>query len=571
MKKLLLLIFLFSFSFCEGQSWVWAVQSKNLKYNSNVDPISIATDKSGNIYETGGFQDTVVFGLDTLMSDPSNGGMYLAKYSPNGNLIWIRSYSATLYNFLSPWYASCDSRNNVFLTGSFMGNVTLGSVNLSTGFNEDAFIIKLDSNGTTLWGKSATINNTNYMAVSNSIAVDDSGNAFIVGDFYGTIYFGLDTLINKHPGDQSAFLVKYSASGIPQWAKYSKSFKATYVFGNSVAIDKMNNIYLTGTFYDTLSFDSITTINRKDYDIYLTKFSPYGKTLWLEAGTLNGYQSLVFNNNCNPFVAVDSSNNIYVSATYQDTISFGSILLKTDTNIHELANFLVKYSQNGLPVWALSTSSNGSFYGTMTIDNQNNIYWSGTCGYFPFRLAGLSLNDTGSGAQSYIVKMDSNGHGLCGLAIDNANDDENPVLLDPLTYDIYFSGDSHVGDYLVFGTDTITNYSSIGEYGFLTKLKLCNNIIITSNNISNSISSSLSLFPNPNSGAFTIQVESEKYKVESVEVYNMMGEKVYSSTYSLSTNHYSLDLSSQPSGVYLYRVMDKSGALVGEGKFVIQK
>jgi hypothetical protein len=32
-----------------------------------------------------------------------------------------------------------------------------------------------------------------------------------------------------------------------------------------------------------------------------------------------------------------------------------------------------------------------------------------------------------------------------------------------------------------------------------------------------------------------------------------------------------IDLSGQPSGVYLYRVMDASGALVGEGKFVIQK
>jgi len=32
-----------------------------------------------------------------------------------------------------------------------------------------------------------------------------------------------------------------------------------------------------------------------------------------------------------------------------------------------------------------------------------------------------------------------------------------------------------------------------------------------------------------------------------------------------------IDLGNQPNGIYLYRVIDESGALVGEGKFVIEK
>ncbi|HTA26471.1 MAG TPA: T9SS type A sorting domain-containing protein, partial [Bacteroidia bacterium] len=82
---------------------------------------------------------------------------------------------------------------------------------------------------------------------------------------------------------------------------------------------------------------------------------------------------------------------------------------------------------------------------------------------------------------------------------------------------------------------------------------------------------SLSLFPNPNTGAFTLKAKSEELRVKSVEIYNVLGEKVYSNSYQPSANSYQLDLTSQPSGVYLYRVMDDSGALVGEGKFVIEK
>jgi hypothetical protein len=50
----------------------------------------------------------------------------------------------------------------------------------------------------------------------------------------------------------------------------------------------------------------------------------------------------------------------------------------------------------------------------------------------------------------------------------------------------------------------------------------------------------------------------------------MLGEKVYSN-YPLGTNHSSLDLSSNPNGIYFYRVVSENGDLVGEGKIVIEK
>jgi hypothetical protein len=56
-----------------------------------------------------------------------------------------------------------------------------------------------------------------------------------------------------------------------------------------------------------------------------------------------------------------------------------------------------------------------------------------------------------------------------------------------------------------------------------------------------------------------------------VEIYNILGEKVYAETLLQSQSNNSINLTGQPSGVYFYRVLDEDGGLVGSGKVVIQK
>jgi len=80
----------------------------------------------------------------------------------------------------------------------------------------------------------------------------------------------------------------------------------------------------------------------------------------------------------------------------------------------------------------------------------------------------------------------------------------------------------------------------------------------------------ISIYPNPCNGKFTIQssVISDR---SLVEVYNMLGEKVLTETLHSAQGDNSIDLSSQPNGIYLYRVITENGELVGEGKVVIAK
>jgi hypothetical protein len=91
------------------------------------------------------------------------------------------------------------------------------------------------------------------------------------------------------------------------------------------------------------------------------------------------------------------------------------------------------------------------------------------------------------------------------------------------------------------------------------------------------------VYPNPNNGIFTVAFGHPELVSGSqtiIEIYNVLGQKVTIETLKpvrtvqpggqvLGDNL--INLSNQPSGIYLYRVIEENGNLLGEGKIVVQK
>ena len=82
----------------------------------------------------------------------------------------------------------------------------------------------------------------------------------------------------------------------------------------------------------------------------------------------------------------------------------------------------------------------------------------------------------------------------------------------------------------------------------------------------------LTIYPNPNNGKFTLQIANGKLLTvnDKIEIYNILGENIYSQ-FTIHNSQFAIDLSSQPDGVYLYRVVKQDGSLIGSGKIIIQK
>ena len=78
----------------------------------------------------------------------------------------------------------------------------------------------------------------------------------------------------------------------------------------------------------------------------------------------------------------------------------------------------------------------------------------------------------------------------------------------------------------------------------------------------------INLYPNPNNGQFTVSIANYEVGItNNVEIYNMLGQKVYSQS-NIHNPTFNINISSEPNGIYLIRILDKDGNLVSQKKVV---
>ena len=78
---------------------------------------------------------------------------------------------------------------------------------------------------------------------------------------------------------------------------------------------------------------------------------------------------------------------------------------------------------------------------------------------------------------------------------------------------------------------------------------------------------SVKVFPNPNSGQFTIALQNISGNPY-LKIYNVLGQEVYQSR--LKNDNNPVNLGSQPQGIYIYRIFNESGASISTGRIVVE-
>ena len=262
----------------------------------------IAIDSIGNVYITGVFESKRInFGSITI----KNAGLkpidkkifpwdfFLAKYAPNGRLLWVKSFGGNGDDYSVG--IAVDASGNTYVTGYFQSdNLSLGTITLSNvyiwqvtkgddierAFAWDIFVVKYDPNGQVVWASSAGGSGPDATA---GIAVDARGNVYLTG-FFGSskLTFGTTTLqgvgsISLHQvgykwviilGD--LFVVKYDSNGQMLGAKgvggYGKKG------GAAIATDTRGNAYVVGNFLDdSLILEAYELPNKGRVDTFVGK------------------------------------------------------------------------------------------------------------------------------------------------------------------------------------------------------------------------------------------------------------------------------------------------------------
>jgi hypothetical protein len=260
----------------------------------------ITVDPSGDIIVTGVYYeplDLVSVVAGERIENRGRHSTFVAKCDPDGNEIWRRSWGCDdplkqydiHYAYAEGGKAvKCDKDGNIYVTGQFWGTVDFNPgpdiVNRTADVPGDAFLVKFNSDGNFLWVN--TWGGPDYDS-GHRLAIDSDGDIVVTG-FYGSpVDFdpGPAYLIYYSAGSGDFFLSKFDPDGSFKWAD---TFGGPgFDTGNDVAIDQDSNIYATGRFEGTASFNagsaSLALTSKGTNDAFLAKFDSDGHLGWAKA------------------------------------------------------------------------------------------------------------------------------------------------------------------------------------------------------------------------------------------------------------------------------------------------
>ena len=246
----------------------------------------IFVDASANLYAAISFSGTVDFdpgaGVSNLTATSSSSDVVIIKLDAAGNFIWAKRFGGGFSSTLFFNSVDVDDSGNSYFSGSFSGTVdfdpnagtfNLTSVGSAGGF--DIFYAKIDAAGNLTWAKRTDVNATSFFLAIISIASDAFGNAYVTGNFNGTVDFDPSVAtrtLSATSGD--LFISTFDAAGNFKGAANSSGLSMC------IGTDNSGSAYI-GSFFGgvTTDFDSgpgtyTLTINPANHaDIALIKFN----------------------------------------------------------------------------------------------------------------------------------------------------------------------------------------------------------------------------------------------------------------------------------------------------------
>jgi uncharacterized repeat protein (TIGR01451 family) len=361
--------------------------------SSATDGSAMALDGNGFLYTTGTFgatsdldptQDT--FYVTTM----GNYDIYIQKMDLEGNFIWAKSVGGTGND--QALALAADNNGNTYITGHFNGTADFdpgpGVSNLTAVGQEDIFILKLNSLGELVWVKQVSGTDDE---VATSIEVDALGNVYAAGYYSNTVDFdpgpGVNTLTfsGSFGFSRNTFLLKLDAQGDFLWVQKVSSASVP-----SMTIDANANIYMTGTFFNTVDFDpglgisNLTTAAFKD-DIYILKLDSGGNFVWARDINATGSGNNDYIESYD--ITVDALGNVYTTGTSTGFADFdpGSGVDNGTSGGPMLGDvgyvFINKLDASGSFVWARIFGGTQTGYETkgiaIAVDNLQNVYTTG--------------------------------------------------------------------------------------------------------------------------------------------------------------------------------------------------
>ena len=545
----------------------------------------------------------------------------IAINAQDTSLGWVGRVAGS--GFEQVWDLHIDDSDNTYTTGNFSGTTKFidanGTTSVPSNGDQDAFMVKYDSEGNILWYTAFGGSEDDYCY---GVTTDSDNNVFITGAFKGSVDFDPTGTgdVRTSADNFDIFICKYNEDGEYQWTKTIGSGNRDEA--KSITTDVNDDIYITGRFLRETDFDpgtGVAELNGANStpDAFLLKLDNDGNYQWAhKIGSSSGLE-------IGEVVKDGKDGSVILCGGFDSTVDFDP-----GTGTSELFGaglseiYFTKFDYNGDFRWVKSFQGDG--YETcqdLAVDQDGNIYATGW-----FRDA--ADFDTGSGVtlftsegaeDSFIAKLNPQGNTIWArqigspslewsysIAVDEVGDvyttgffystvDFDPgsgkteltsegiedVFITKLTTDGNFDWAKQVGgsgsdagygieigdngDIFIIGShwgtadldpeSTTFNLNNNGSSDVFV-LKI-NQEVISSIYDNNELASNYSISPNPSAGILSINSldNNTPYKIE---IYTLDGGRVDQYFLPFDLNVY-MDLSNLNIGLYVVKIYDKEG------------
>ena len=330
-----------------------------------------------------------------------------------------------------------DASGNAYITGqtaSLNFPTTSGAYQTTYGgFNQDAFVTKLNSDGSGL--VYSTYIGGNYNDIGYSIALDTRGDAFITGQTSSTNFpisnDAYQTTLTSVVGNAFVTELNSTGTGLIYSTYIGGSYRTDGEYGFSIAVDGSGNAYITG-WTDSPDYPTTTgayqTALSASENAFVTKLNSTGTALIYS--TLIGGSNII-NGDFGYAIAIDAAGNAYITGqAYSSDYPTTSGAYQTAPGI-----FVTKVNPSGSDL-IYSTCIGGCGIGkSIAIDAGGNAYITGytQCAY-PSTSGAFQT----ASANCFVTKLNSTGSGLIYSTFIDGNQ-VNSIALD-MSGNAYITG-----------------------------------------------------------------------------------------------------------------------------------
>ena len=242
-----------------------------------VNASRVTSDANGSLIVAGGFVGELNLGGDTFVSGQTDSqeGLFLAKFSWEGNPLWSRAVPAgTSDPFFDSVYAETvltDANGGIFVAG-IAGTGRLGSTGPST-----PFIAGYSPEGTLLWSRAFN----GAEGSVGSLALLPDGRLAFAGAFSGAFSFAGNT-VTSVPGasgpSSDAIVGALSASGADVWArKYGTGRDEGF---RNLGVDAAGNLTLVARANGLFDLGGGPLGHPVEFRSFVARYSATGTHLW---------------------------------------------------------------------------------------------------------------------------------------------------------------------------------------------------------------------------------------------------------------------------------------------------